>query len=121
MTKAIRSGLVALAIGIGVGAAWVGPAQAGDDSPPAWKKWMKENVVPAKAAGDFKKLEVLLGKIAAANPDDKAFPKWQEFCDQGIAASKKGDKDALNKSCTACHNAYRKVFREKYRDAPPPK
>lgn len=120
MTKAMRSGLLALAIGIGVGAAWVGPVSA-DDSVPAWKKWMKDNVVPAKAAGDFKKLEVLIGKIAAANPDAAVFPKWQQFCDDGIAAAKKGDKDALNKSCTACHNAYRKVFKEKFRDAPPPK
>jgi len=119
MRKSVRSGFLALAIGLGVAAAWASPAQAGDDS--AWKKWMKDNVVPAKAAGDFKKLEDLLGKIAAANPDATAFPKWKEYSDQGIAAAKKADKDALNKSCTACHNDYRKLFKEKYRNSPLPK
>lgn len=118
MEKQVRNGILALAIGLGAAAAWSGTARA-EDNP--WKTWMKQNVVPAKAAGDFKKLEVLIGKISAANPDAKAFPKWKEISDQGIAAAKAGDKDAVNKSCTACHNEYRKLFKEKYRSSPPPK
>ena len=119
MGKSLRSGILALSVGIGLAAGSASSAQAGEDS--AWKKWMKDNIVPAKTAGDFKKLEELTAKISAANPDPAAFPKWKEFCDQGIAAAKKADKDALNKSCTACHNEYRKLFKEKYRSAPLPK
>lgn len=119
MSKSVRSGILALAIGLGLSAAWAGTASAGEDSP--WKKWMKDNIVPAKAAGDYTKLQDLIAKISAANPDATAFPKWKEYSDQGIAAAKKADKDALNKSCTACHNDYRKLFKEKYRDAPLPK
>lgn len=113
-----RRGLLALAIGLGVAAAWIAPAQA-DDS--AWKKWMKDNIVPAKSAGDWKKVEDLLGKISAANPDPAAFPKWKQYSDEGIAAAKKADKAGVNKSCTDCHNDYRKLFKEKYRSAPLPK
>jgi hypothetical protein len=117
MNKLLSRGILLMAMG--VGASFALTAQAEDTS--AWKKWMKDNVVPAKSAGDFKKLEDLLGKIKTANPDAKAFPKWNDISDKGIAAAKAKDKDGVNKSCTDCHNEYRKPFKEKYRDSPLPK
>jgi hypothetical protein len=116
MEKMLKRGILLAAIGLG--ASFALTAQAEDSS--VWKKWMKDNVVPAKSAGDFAKLELVLGKIKKANPDQKAFPKWDEISDKGIAAAKAKDKEAVNKSCTDCHNEYRKLFKEKYRDSKPP-
>lgn len=120
MKKLLKNGVLAVAVAVGATAALAGSAQA-DDAPSAWKKWMKENVVAAKAASDWKKLEDSMGRIKKANPDEKTFPKWGQYSDDGIAAAKAKDKDALNKSCNACHNDYRKIFREKFKDAPAPK
>lgn len=116
--KNLRSGIVALAVGLGVAAAWSSPASAGDTSP--MKAWMKEKLQPAKASGDYKKVITLLGAMATKNPDQAAFPDWKKYSDQGIEAAKKEDKEALNKSCSACHNAYKKLYKEKYRDTPAP-
>lgn len=116
MEKTLKRGILVAAIGLG--ASFAMTAQAEDA--PAWKKWMKENVVPAKAAGDYAKLESALGKIKKANPDKAAFPKWDDISDKGIAAAKAKDKDGVNKSCTDCHNEYRKLFKEKYRDSKAP-
>jgi hypothetical protein len=118
MTKNLRNGIVALAVGLGVAAGWSAPASAGDDSP--MKSWMKEKLQPAKAAGDYKKVITLLGALATKNPDQAAFPDWKKYADQGIEAAKKEDKEGLNKSCSACHNAYKKLYKEKYRSGAAP-
>lgn len=117
MNKNLRSALVAMAVGLGVAAAGM-PAHAGSDSP--MKKWMKTEVQPAKASANWAKLQTLLGALGSKNPDAAAFPKWKQFSDDGIAAAKKEDKDALNKSCTGCHNAYKKQYKEKFPDGAAP-
>ena len=113
----LRSAALALAVGLGVAAAGL-PARAGTDSP--MKKWMKTELQPAKASANWSKVQTLLGALAVKNPDAKAFPDWKKFADDGIAAAKKEDKEAVNKSCTGCHNAYKKAFKEKYPDGAAP-
>ncbi len=117
MTK-LRYGMLAVAMAIGASAAFAGTASAEDKNP--WKDWMKANLVGPKTTWDTAKLEDGLKRLKGANPDSKAFPKWAAYCDDGIKAAKAGDKDALNKSCSACHNDYRKTFKEKYRASPTP-
>jgi hypothetical protein len=119
MTNLVRKGILALAIGIGAGSALIGTAQADEKGP--WNDWMKANLVPAKRDMDKVALKKGLNAVKAANPDKSAFPKWDSITDDGLKAAEAGDKDALNKSCTACHNAYKKTFKEKYRGSPPPK
>jgi len=117
-TRNLRNGIVALAVGLGVAAGWAAPASAGSDS--AMKKWMKTELQPAKASGNYAKVITLLGKLATKNPDQAAFPDWKKYADQGIEAAKKEDKEALNKSCSACHNAYKKQYKEKFPDGAAP-
>lgn len=112
-----RSALVAAAMALGVAVAGV-PAQAGNDSP--MKKWMKTELQPAKASANWTKLQNLLGALGSKNPDAKLFPDWKKYADDGIAAAKKEDKDGLNKTCTGCHNAYKKAYKEKYPDGAAP-
>lgn len=113
----LRNGLVALAIGLGVAAAGM-PAHAGKDSP--MKTWMKTELQPAKASANWAKVQTLLGALGAKNPDAKAYPDWKKYADDGIAAAKKEDKEGLNKSCSGCHNAYKKAYKEKYPDGAAP-
>jgi hypothetical protein len=117
MNKNLRSVFVAMAVGLGVAAAGM-PAHAGGDSP--MKKWMKTELQPAKASANWAKVTTLLGALATKNPDAKLFPDWKKFADDGIAAAKKEDKEALNKSCTGCHNAYKKQYKEKFPDGAAP-
>ena len=117
MKMNLRSAVVAMAVGLGVAAAGI-PAQAGTDSP--MKKWMKTELQPAKASANWAKLQTLLGALGSKNPDQAKFPDWKKYADDGIAAAKKEDKEALNKSCTGCHNAYKKAYKEKYPDGAAP-
>ena len=101
------------------GATLVGTAQAEDTSP--MKDWMKKEVVAAKTAGDAAKLEALMIKLGKSVPDAKDFPKWEEYSKKAAAAAKGGNKDEINAACKACHEDYRKLFKEKYRSTPAPK
>lgn len=111
----MRTIVVATALAV---CAAIAPAHAADDSP--MKAWMKEKLQPAKAKGDFAKIATMLDALAQKNPDAAAMPDWKKHCDAGTAAAKKQDKEGVNKSCTGCHNAYKKVFKEKYRSSAAP-
>ena len=81
--------------------------------------WMKTNLVAAKAAGDMAKLETAFRKVATLAPKGSGWDKeWSALALGGAEAAKKGDKDAVAKTCTDCHAKFRKEYREKYRTTP---
>lgn len=115
-----RSGMRAAVVTVGALLSSMALTAAADDDS-AWRRWMKETLVPAKASADWKRVEELNRKLAAANPDPSAMPRWREFCEQGAAAAKKADKEGVQRSCAGCHGEYRKLFKERFRSSPPPK
>jgi hypothetical protein len=83
--------------------------------------WMKDNVVKPKAAGDYDTVAAAMGKVPGLSPDKSWVDDWKKISDEAAKWAKAKNKEEMNKACNACHDKYKKEYREKYRDKPLPK
>jgi len=75
--------------------------------------WMRTNISPAVVANDAGALAKALDRVAALSPDPSW--DWSEISRRGAEAARRGDIDEARKSCRECHDAYKALWREKYR------
>lgn len=76
--------------------------------------WMKLNAKPALAKEDALLLSEAFEKIAKLAPE--GFPNWSSISRDGESAAKAGAVDAARSACRACHDQYRKKYKETLRD-----
>ena len=93
-------------------------AALAEDSP--LKAWMKVNMGPQKASGDFPALVKAFDKVAATVPDP-TWTEWASISKQGSAAAKAQDKDGVKDACFACHKKYKDEYKAKHTAKPAPK
>jgi len=103
-------GALVMAVGVSV---WA-PSAANAEGGTTLKVWMKANVGGPLAGNDLP--AVAKGLSAAGKLGPAEFPKWKSIADEGAAAAAKGDLAGAKASCKSCHDAYKKDYKEKYKD-----
>jgi hypothetical protein len=109
----------------GDGGVWSGPiaqVECGKPGQPACplQAWMRANVATPLASNDTESLAKGLDKAANLSPDP-GWVAWPQLASAGAAAARKGDLAGTRASCKGCHDAFRDVYREKYRNRPIPR
>jgi hypothetical protein len=80
---------------------------------------MRVHVAYPLAANDTASLARSLEKTARLSPDP-TWKSWVVFARDGAAAAQKGDVAGARASCKGCHDAWRTLYRERYRQRPVP-
>jgi hypothetical protein len=83
--------------------------------------WMEKNMQEPFDKKDLKGVAAALEKAAKFAPDPKwndGPNGWAKLANDGAAAAKKGDFDATQNSCKACHKAWRNEYKKSHRKAP---
>jgi hypothetical protein len=88
------------------------------DNPCPLQHWMRLNMAPALASKDTKLLAAALDKTVSFSPDETS--SWASLTMAAADAAKGGDLATARKSCQECHQAFKKVYIEKFRRRPIP-
>src|SRR6266851_10007239 len=87
------------------------------DKPCPLQAWMKANMGPSSTEDPmpFDALAKNFKTIAGKSPGGE-FPNWSKVANDGAAAAGKKDAGGVKGACKACHDQYKKKFKEEARD-----
>lgn len=108
-----------------VAAAAAVPAMCGAEgqTPCPLQGWMQDNLDALVDDGDLGKLATAFGRAAAFAPDpswNAGDQGWSTIAKAGALAAKAGDREAARQTCKGCHRAWRKKYKDGYRQRPLP-
>jgi hypothetical protein len=95
----------------------------GDKGQPACplQDWMERHLQQPLDEGDLAALAQALARVPPLAPE----PSWNEgpngwsaIAQAGVAAAKRGDLEAAEQSCKTCHKAWRRKYKDNFRQRP---
>ena len=119
----LASGLIATAALLDQPQVQAEDAKCGEKGQPhcPLQGWMEKNMQEPFEAKDLKKVAESLEKAAGFVPDptwNEGATGWEKIAKEGAAAATAGDGDAVQKSCKACHKAWRAKYKKEHRPRP---